>query len=100
MNERDALEDIRTEVNCATFAPEEYDLFGTLRLIGQKATEALDAPSEMQRLAEWLEARAKSYIGREYPPNDHTPVSVSPVRRQELQIVIDNIRKEFLGEKK
>ena len=61
---------------------------------------ALEAPSEMQRLVEWLEERAQSYIGREVGTDRHSGISVSPVRKQELEIVIDHIHKEFLGEKK
>ena len=87
---RDALEDIRTEVNCATFAPEDYDLFGTLRLIGQKATDALEAPSEMQQLVEWLEAKSG------------TPYNTALDQGWEMafKVILRHIRTEFLrGEK-
>ena len=39
---REALEDIRTEADCASITPETYNLLETLILISYKATEALD----------------------------------------------------------
>ena len=60
-----------------------------------EAMDALEAPSEMQRLVEWLEERAKSYIGREVGRDTYSGISVSPVRRQELEIVLGYIRTEF-----
>ena len=63
------------------------------------AQEALDATtvSDMEKLREWLRERADSYVGREVGKDALTSVSVSPVRRQELEIVLDHIATEFGG---
>jgi hypothetical protein len=54
---------------------------------------ALVGKPDLVYLLEYLRDRAADYKEREQPP--HTSVSVSPVRRQELELLMDYIQNEF-----
>ena len=87
MNElRDALIDIGMEANCASFAPEKYDLVGTLRLMADKCEAALEAPSEMQQLVEWIDGMID------------VDLSGDSAQQYGAHLVREHIRTEFLGE--
>ena len=95
MNElRDALESI---VQCVSACNSAEEAVEHLVWISDKATEALDAPSEMQQLVEWLEEQLElvTTLSEIYPISRRYP------NRAELyEDVLKHIRAEFLGEEK
>ena len=78
-------------------------LLGTILLpfdFERELSEALTASetTDMERLVGWLTKRVKSYKGRTHPPDKQSSMSVSPVRVQEAQIILDHIAEELGGD--
>ena len=91
---REALEAIRD------LEPESYsgdNLWLWRRTVLARATQALDAPSDMDELVEWLE----ECLERVTTLSEIYPISRRYPNRAELyEDVLDYIRAEFYGEEK
>ena len=97
---RDALDDILTEATCASFEPEQYDLVSTLRLMADKCEAALEAPSEMQQLVEWLDINYAGANIRMLEEASATGKQYTQGYADALDETLKHIRTKFLGGKR
>ena len=95
MNERDALRGLTNEVNGLLGIADQgigeavgWTNLAVLKDKIAKAEQALEAPSEMQQLVEWMEDTRDFYI----------KATTIDAKHNIFNLVLDHIRTKFLGE--